>query len=72
MVTIYNCFNIKLNCIIEQSPLNHEIETKYLVTNRHYLDTITEPEQYKEITLIVIVVSWVLLIGSNRTVLVQC
>ena len=46
--------------------LNHEIETKYLVTNRHYLDTVTEPEQYKEITLIVIVVSWVLLIGSNK------
>ncbi|KXJ29985.1 hypothetical protein AC249_AIPGENE3010 [Exaiptasia diaphana] len=52
--------------LIEQSHLNHEIETKYLVPNRHYLDTITEPEQYKEITLIVKMVSWVLLIGSNK------
>lgn len=33
---------------IEQSHLNREIQT-----NRHYLDTITKPEQYKEITLIV-------------------
>lgn len=33
-----------------ESPVYHEIDTKYLVT---YIGTITEPEQHKEITLIV-------------------